>query len=88
MIRLLPLGRFSLKQGDTPESLRLKLLPCLGNFTWTIQETQTGRVIQPDEILVDGREYYASFVYDPPPQQRFHESLASKSKYERILPQN
>jgi hypothetical protein len=84
MITLRPIGNFPISQTETPESLRLRLMPSLGNFTWTIQEAQTGRFIPDTETLVDGREYFANFNYDLPPDPRFHEDLVSPSKTERI----
>jgi len=64
MIRLLPLGEYTITPNETPSSLidRMMVYWCI-NFSATIQETQTGRVLPPDEKLIDNREYYISFGY-------------------------
>jgi hypothetical protein len=64
MIRLLPLGEYSITDHETPASLIERLMLCAQlNISATIQETQVGRVLPPDEKLIDGREYYISFGY-------------------------
>ncbi len=64
MIRLLPLGEYTISDHETPKTLvdRLMVFFCL-NFSASIQETQTGRFLQPDEIMIDGREYYITLGY-------------------------
>lgn len=84
MILIRPLGQMKISPTETPDSLRLKLLDRLGNFTWTLQYAVDGRVIPADEILLDDREYYASFVYDLPRQPQFHEIPISPSKHQRV----
>jgi hypothetical protein len=66
MIRLYPIGVFQIEPGETPESIRQSLQNCWGiNFTSHIQETKTGRVLPPDEKLVDGFEYFINFDQTP-----------------------
>lgn len=64
MIRLLPLGVYTITATETPRTLieRLMLSAQL-NISADIQETQTGRFLPPDETLIDGREYYINFGY-------------------------
>ena len=64
MIRLLPLGVYTITATETPRTLieRLMLSAQL-NISADIQETMNGRVLSKDEILIDGREYYISFGY-------------------------
>lgn len=85
MIRLLPLGSFCISDNTTPEDIRQSLKTSFGiNFTSKIQETQTGRFLPDDEALIDDREYYISFNYDPPPVEIFNEPIVHPDKYERI----
>jgi len=64
MINLLPLGQFTISDHETPNSLIDRLmLSAQINFSASIQETQTGRFLAPDEIMLDNREYYISFGY-------------------------
>jgi len=68
MIRLLPYyDAFKFWPGMTPASLNQTLQNTWGfNFNSDLQETQTGRVLSQDEILLDDREYYLSVYTDPP----------------------
>lgn len=66
MIRLYPVGVFEIEPGETPYSIRQSLQNCWGiNFTSSIQEMTTGRVLPDDEIIVDNREYFINFDSTP-----------------------
>jgi len=68
MIRLLPVyERFQIDPGETPESLRQKLMKIWGlNITLDLIETSNDRHLPQDEILIDQREYYMVVGYDLP----------------------
>jgi hypothetical protein len=68
MIRLLtPFSSYTVKidPNETPKSLHDKIEVFLNtNFTYTLQETQTGRILPEDEVLIDEREYYLNPSFD------------------------
>lgn len=64
MIKLLteyfPTTLLEISDAETTESLQQKLQARLKeNFVFDILETQTGRLLPRDEILIDEREYFA-----------------------------
>jgi hypothetical protein len=51
---------------DTPLTLQDRLQALAqDNYTFDLMECQTGRVLPPDEVLIDHREYYAVFTNLP-----------------------
>jgi hypothetical protein len=66
MIKLYPIGVFTIEPGETPKTIRDSLQSCWGlNFTSSIQEMKTGRVLPDDETIIDDREYYLNFTNFP-----------------------
>jgi len=67
-IRLLPfVDEFQIFPNETTETVRQRLmLRFQVNFQLSLIETSNNRELPPDEILLDGREYYAVLTYDLP----------------------